>query len=150
MITRGACATCSSSSQSWNRFNGPEDFLSDMALDPPSTSIQGRLAMDRENAGKLVLSTVHSAKGLEWHSVFVIWALDGRFPSHHAMDKPQSLEEERRLMYVAATRARENLTITYPTQIYDRITQTVLYRPSCFLEGIADEMMDKEYYNPQE
>ena len=132
------------------RYDSSEDFLSDMALEPPTASIQGQLAADKENDGKLVLSTVHSAKGLEWHTVFVIWALDGRFPSHHAIDKPEALEEERRLMYVATTRAREDLIITYPTQIYDRITQTVLYRPSRFLEGMAAEMMDKQYYAPHE
>jgi len=130
------------------RYDRPDTFLADMALEPPNASINGQLATDRENAGKLVLSTVHSAKGLEWHSVFVIWALDGRFPSHHAMDKPEALEEERRLMYVATTRAQENLTITYPTQVYDRITQTVLYNPSRFLERLAYDMVDKDYYNP--
>jgi DNA helicase-2/ATP-dependent DNA helicase PcrA len=132
------------------RYVNPDEFLSDMALEPPNTSVQGQMALGNENVDKLVLSTVHSAKGLEWHSVFVIWALDGRFPSHHAIDKPDALEEERRLMYVATTRARENLTVTYPTQVYDRITQTLLYRPSRFLEGIPREMMDKSYYNPHE
>jgi DNA helicase-2/ATP-dependent DNA helicase PcrA len=64
------------------------------------------------------------------------------------MDKPEALEEERRLMYVATTRAQENLTITYPTQVYDRITQTVLYNPSRFIEGLSYDMVDKAYYNP--
>jgi DNA helicase II / ATP-dependent DNA helicase PcrA len=131
------------------RYDTAADFLADMALEPPNTSIEGRLAADHLDEGdRLNLSTVHSAKGLEWHSVFVIWALDGRFPSHHAMDRPEAIEEERRLMYVAATRARENLYITYPSNIYDRSTQSVLYRPSRFLADIADDLLDKHYFNP--
>ena len=58
---------------------------------------------------KLILSTIHSAKGLEWNSVFVIYALDGRFPSTRAAMSEESMEEERRLMYVACTRAKEHL-----------------------------------------
>jgi DNA helicase-2/ATP-dependent DNA helicase PcrA len=129
------------------RYDNLEDFFADMALEPPNTSAQGQLTTD-EQANRLNLSTVHSAKGLEWHTVFVIWALDGRFPSHYAMDDPDALEEERRLLYVAATRAREKLVLTYPCPIYDRSTQSMLYRPSRFLEGIPDEMIDRQYVNP--
>ena len=131
------------------RYDALDDFFADMALEPPNTSAEGQLTTD-EQTNRLNLSTVHSAKGLEWHTVFVIWALDGRFPSHHSIDKPDALEEERRLLYVAATRARERLIITYPCQVYDRSTQTVLYRPTRFLEGIPDEMIDKQYFNPME
>ena len=131
------------------RYDDLEDFFADMALEPPNTSAEGQLTTD-EQTNRLNLSTVHSAKGLEWQTVFVIWALDGRFPSHHSIDNPDALEEERRLLYVAATRAREKLIITYPCQVYDRSSQTVLYRPSRFLEGIPDEMMEKQYFNPIE
>jgi DNA helicase-2/ATP-dependent DNA helicase PcrA len=131
------------------RYDDLEDFFADMALEPPNTSAEGQLTTD-EQTSRLNLSTVHSAKGLEWQTVFVIWALDGRFPSHHSIDNPDALEEERRLLYVAATRAREKLIITYPCQVYERSTQTMLYRPSRFLEGIPDEMMEKHYFNPIE
>jgi DNA helicase II / ATP-dependent DNA helicase PcrA len=127
------------------RYDHVEDFFADMALEPPSTSTKGQLTI-AEDTGYLNLSTVHSAKGLEWHTVFVIWALDGRFPSHHAIDNTDSLEEERRLMYVAATRAREMLFITYPCQVYDISTQTVLYRPSRFVEGISEDMIERVFY----
>ncbi len=127
------------------RYDNLEDFLADMVLEPPGSSIEGQLADSEQNLHRLTLSTVHSAKGLEWHTVFVIWALDGRFPSHHAMDQPEALEEERRLMYVAATRARENLHITYPTQVYDRATQSYLYRPSRFLDHIGDDLIERVY-----
>ena len=132
------------------RYEAPDDFLADMALEPPNTSVEGRMASQQlDDSHRLNLSTVHSAKGLEWHSVFVIWALDGRFPSHHAIDRDDATEEERRLMYVAATRARENLYITYPTNVYDRSTQTVLYRPSRFLECVDESLIDKHYVAPE-
>ena len=84
---------------------------------------------------------MHSAKGLEWHAVFIIWTLDGRFPSIHAVHDEQDLEEELRLMYVAATRAKENLFFTYPAQIYDRISGMVLNRPSRFIDNIPDDIL---------
>jgi DNA helicase II / ATP-dependent DNA helicase PcrA len=128
------------------RYDDLQDFLADMVLEPPVNSIEGQLVESNQHTQRLTLSTVHSAKGLEWHTVFVIWALDGRFPSYHSLDRPEALEEERRLMYVAATRARESLHITYPAQVYDRVTQSYLYRPSRFLEHIGDELIDKVYY----
>lgn len=130
-----------------DRYDDLEQFLADMALEPPNTSIEGRLAGLPEQERRLTLSTIHSAKGLEWHTVFVIWALDGRFPSHHAIDKPEALEEERRLFYVATTRAKENLHILYPSQVYDRMTQTVLYRPSRFLEDIPGHLLDRQFFD---
>ncbi len=62
----------------------------------------------------LTLSTVHSAKGLEWRIVFIIWLTEGRFPSSQSMMDPEEMEEERRLLYVAITRAKERLFLTYP------------------------------------
>jgi DNA helicase-2/ATP-dependent DNA helicase PcrA len=128
------------------RYDDLQDFLADMVLEPPTNSIEGQLAGSSQDAQRLTLSTVHSAKGLEWHTVFVIWALDGRFPSHYSLERPEALEEERRLMYVAATRAKENLYITYPAQVYDRSSQSYLYRPSRFFEHIGDELMNRVYY----
>jgi DNA helicase-2/ATP-dependent DNA helicase PcrA len=75
--------------------------------------------------------------------------LDGRFPSHLAVNNADELEEERRLMYVAATRARENLIFSYPAQVYDRISNMVLYKPSRFLEDIPGEMAEKRFFNPR-
>ena len=128
------------------RYQNLEHFLTDMVLEPPADSVRGQLADTKQPGPHLNLSTVHSAKGLEWHSVFIICALDGRFPSHHAIDKPDALEEERRLLYVAATRARERLFVTYPTPVYDRATQSYLYQPSSFLQGAADDLVEKIYY----
>ncbi|MGD8844943.1 MAG: ATP-dependent helicase [Desulfobacteraceae bacterium] len=129
------------------RYEHLEDFFAEMALEPPNTSAEGQLTI-AENRQRLNLSTIHSAKGLEWHTVILIWALDGRFPSHRSIENHDSLEEELRLMYVAATRAKQELIITYPCQVYDRATQTVLYEPSRFLDGISPQMYEKIYIDP--
>jgi DNA helicase-2/ATP-dependent DNA helicase PcrA len=93
-------------------------FLSALALEPPQATqdLAGPGASDEEDY--LVLSTAHSAKGKEWDAVFVIWAVDGWFPSARCLDTPEETEEERRLMYVATTRARNHLAIVYPLNAY--------------------------------
>ena len=123
------------------RYRSLDRLLADMALEPPNDSVGDVLATEREDEGLLTLSTIHSAKGLEWHSVFIIWAVDGRFPSLYNKDE-EELEEERRLMYVAATRAKENLFITYPINIFDRATGMVLSKPSRFLDGISRRILE--------
>jgi DNA helicase-2/ATP-dependent DNA helicase PcrA len=123
------------------RYRSLERLLSDMALEPPNDSVDGALAVDPDE-GPLVLSTIHSAKGLEWHSVFIIWALEGRFPSFYNLNSEEEVEEERRLLYVAATRAKENLYITYPIKIFDRGLRMVLSRPSQFIEGISEDLLE--------
>ena len=123
------------------RYSDVTTLLADLALEPPNESV-----VDVEAPGKddeyLTLSTIHSAKGLEWHSVFVIYALDGRFPASRAVDDLDAIEEERRLMYVACTRAKENLFITYPINIYDRETGLILTKPSRFLEGLDEKLIE--------
>jgi len=119
-------------------------FLTDMALEPPNTSVGDTFAVEATADNRLTLSTIHSAKGLEWHTVFIIWALDGRFPSAHALYKEEDLEEELRLLYVAATRARENLIFTYPNQVYDRIMGMVLDRPSRFIDMLPQSILEKQ------
>ncbi|MEP6991090.1 MAG: ATP-dependent helicase [bacterium] len=93
------------------------NFLSALALDPPSNT-QDLAGGSESESDALVLSTVHSAKGKEWKAVFVIWAVDGWFPSSKAVEDPDELEEERRLMYVALTRAKDELAVIYPMQVY--------------------------------
>jgi DNA helicase-2/ATP-dependent DNA helicase PcrA len=72
----------------------------------------------------------------------VIYALDGRFPAPRATLDDDQMEEERRLMYVACTRAKENLYITYPINIYDRESGMVLSKPSRFIEGMPDHLLE--------
>ena len=123
------------------RYQSVERLLTDMALEPPSASVDETLAVEPDE-GPLVLSTVHSAKGLEWHSVFVIWALEGRFPSYYNTNSLEELEEERRLLYVAATRAKENLFFAYPARVYDQSLGMVFSRPSQFIDGISEELLE--------
>ena len=109
--------------------------------------MDGILATDYEDE-QLVLSTIHSAKGLEWHTVFIIWAVDGRFPSVRALDNAVELEEELRLMYVAATRARDNLFITYPSQVFDRGAGLYFGRPSRFVDRLPQEVIESASVSP--
>ncbi|MDL2207602.1 ATP-dependent helicase [Desulfovibrio sp. OttesenSCG-928-M16] len=77
---------------------------------------------EQERGDEVVLSTIHSAKGLEWSVVIVIDLVEERFPSRHAMVRPEDYEEERRLMYVACTRARDRLYLSVPASMYDKGT----------------------------
>lgn len=123
------------------RYEDVPTLLTDLALEPPNESI-----VDVSSPGKetefLTLSTIHSAKGLEWRAVFLIYALDGRFPAMRAVGTDEELEEERRLMYVAITRAKEHLIITYPMNVYDRESGVILTKPSRFLEGIGENILE--------
>lgn len=119
-----------------------DSLLTDMALDPPQDSVIDVEAVDKERE-LLTLSTIHSAKGLEWHSVFVIHAVDGFFPSAQSFEKLESLEEERRLMYVASTRAKQNLFVCYPMHIFDRHNGITFAKPSRFIESISEELADQ-------
>jgi DNA helicase-2/ATP-dependent DNA helicase PcrA len=116
------------------RYRSLESMLADMALEPPTDSIGDVLAVDPEE-GYLTLSTIHSAKGLEWRVVFLIWAADGRFPGPMSV-RPDELEEERRLMYVASTRACDEFYISYPIYMIDRQFGHVMGRVSRFLEDL--------------
>ncbi len=127
------------------RYRNLDEFLTDMALEPPTISFDNTLYADTPGSDRLILSTIHSAKGLEWNTVFVIWTLDGRFPSVHSLHKEAEIEEELRLMYVAATRAKEKLFFTYPSNIYDRSTGLILNRPSRFIDDIPDDILEKEF-----
>lgn len=92
-------------------------FLSDLTLDPPASTSSFAEAPHLDD-DYLILSTIHSAKGGEWRSVTVIHAADGNMPSDMALSEPGGLEEERRLMYVALTRARDHLAVTVPQRFY--------------------------------
>ena len=98
-------------------YPGRAAFLSALALEPPS-STQDLAGGSEDDDDCLILSTAHSAKGKEWDAVFLIWAVDGWFPSARCASDDDALEEERRLMYVAMTRARNHLAVVYPLNTY--------------------------------
>ncbi len=99
-------------------YPGRAAFLAALALDPPSSTQDLATGSSESDDDALILSTAHSSKGKEWDAVFVIWAVDGWFPLARAAESDDELEEERRLMYVAMTRARNHLAVTYPLNVY--------------------------------
>lgn len=124
------------------QYSNLEDFLSDLALEPPDTSVS-EVEDGAQKDECLTLSTIHSAKGLEWKAVFIIGAVDGRFPSVYSFNSEEELDEELRLMYVATTRAKTHLYITYPIDMFDHATGMVLSKPSRFLDGIDEEILER-------
>ncbi len=123
------------------RYGDLNEFLADLTLEPPNESVVDVEAPDRDDE-RLILSTIHSAKGLEWKCVFVIWLVDGRFPSAYSFTTSEDLEEERRLLYVAVTRAKQQLFLTYPINVYDRMTGSVLSKPSRYLDNIPSSYLE--------
>ena len=122
-------------------YTSVDTLLSDMAIEPIIESVVDVDATDKEEE-YVTLSTIHSAKGLEWHSVFIIHAVEGYFPSARSIESLETLEEERRLMYVASTRAKNNLFITYPMNLYDREAGMTLSKPSRFISEISPDLAE--------
>jgi DNA helicase-2/ATP-dependent DNA helicase PcrA len=117
-------------------------FLADLALEPPDGSAMDVEAPDRDDE-RMVLSTIHSAKGLEWQCVFVIWVVDGKFPSIYSFVTDEELEEERRLFYVAVTRAKRHLYLTYPINVFDKSSGMLLSKPTRFLDPVSPALFDQ-------
>jgi DNA helicase-2/ATP-dependent DNA helicase PcrA len=131
------------------RFSSVEEFLAELALLSTERygAPQGLTAEDVVEGGDedelLTLSSVHQAKGLEWRAVFIIWAADGKFPSPRSLRDAEGEEEERRLWYVALTRAQDQLYIAYPLMVTDYSSrQSVLQRPSRFVTEVPPEMYE--------
>jgi DNA helicase-2/ATP-dependent DNA helicase PcrA len=122
------------------QFKDVHEFLSQLALisnvDAEAAPVQGN---EKEAVN---LSSVHQAKGLEFHTVFVIWLTDGMFPSSRSLDTRDALEEERRLFYVAITRARDELYLTYPHMRLMGGYGDVFQRPSRFLQEIPNDLVE--------
>ena len=123
-------------------YPGRAAFLSALALEPPSAT-QDLAGGSSSEDDLLVLSTAHSAKGKEWDAVFLVWAVDGWFPMARALADDDEAEEERRLMYVALTRARNHLAVVYPLNAYSsrRGADYSFDQLSRFLDrGVRDRM----------
>jgi DNA helicase II / ATP-dependent DNA helicase PcrA len=99
------------------QFATRERFLTELALDPPqaTSDLAGPPLLDEDF---LILSTIHSAKGQEWDSVYLLNVVDGNFPSDFSTGRAELIEEERRLLYVAMTRARNSLHLLVPLRFY--------------------------------
>jgi DNA helicase-2/ATP-dependent DNA helicase PcrA len=122
------------------QFENTEDFLTQLAL---LTNLEaepnGPLTRDTE---LVRLSTIHQAKGLEFDVVFVIMLCEGLFPSAWSLDRAEDEEEERRLFYVAITRARNELYLSYPLLRFTATGGDAMQQPSRFLHAISDELLD--------
>jgi len=116
-----------------------QTFLDEVALTGEYGTLREEGQVYQEE--KMVLSTIHQSKGLEWSAVFIMHLVDGKFPIGAALDEKGGLEEERRLFYVATTRARKYLFYTYPiTSGYDTL---MLSQPSMFLQELPKELLEE-------
>jgi DNA helicase-2/ATP-dependent DNA helicase PcrA len=121
------------------RYDSTETFLSELALlsterfKEPQPLVGEDVIEGGEDDELLTLTSVHQAKGLEWKAAFIIWAAEGKFPSPRSLREIDAEEEERRLWYVAVTRAKDELYIAYPLIMADHNRQAVLQKPSRFI-----------------
>jgi DNA helicase-2/ATP-dependent DNA helicase PcrA len=122
-------------------FQNSVDFLSQLSL-MATADTEGIRAADNDTE-KVTLSSIHQAKGLEWRAVFVIWLTDGMFPSSRSFESADAIEEERRLFYVAATRAKDQLYLTYPGYWMNASPDNRVQRASRFLKEIPIELVEE-------
>ncbi len=128
------------------RYESAEQLLSELAL---TSGMAGQDAMEeRADEETLVLSTIHQAKGLEWRAVFVLWLVDGKFPDARALKDEGGEEEERRLFYVAATRAKDHLYLVHPVLADERYLRGVIQRPSRFLKELDKATYEEAVVTP--
>ncbi len=123
------------------QFPTTEEFLAQLALLGGVETTEA-LAANRDEDDKVTLSSVHQAKGLEWRAVFVVWLSDGMFPSSRALDSESDVEEERRLFYVAVTRCKDELYLTYPELRLNAGYGEAFQRPSRFLKELPEELYE--------
>ncbi len=127
------------------RFDDLGEFLTQLSLLAGQDAVEATAT--QPDAESVCLSSVHQAKGLEWQVVFCVWLADGMFPNSRVIDEDEEnqdgLEEERRLFYVAVTRAKDELYLVYPLIWPGSFTGDVLQRPSRFLEEIPCDLMEE-------
>jgi DNA helicase II / ATP-dependent DNA helicase PcrA len=117
-----------------SRFASLEDFLSELAL---LTGVNEENRDEESREDRVVLSSIHQAKGLEWTAVLLIWCSEGMMPLARALREPGGEEEERRLFYVATTRAKDQLYLSYPLTDYSRGMGNLPVSPSRFIMELS-------------
>jgi DNA helicase-2/ATP-dependent DNA helicase PcrA len=126
-----------------SRFSSVHDFLSEMAL---LSNVDGQVDPKSPDAGNAIrLSTIHQAKGLEWKVVFVLWVVDGMFPAMRALEQPGAEAEERRLFYVAITRAKDSLYLCIPFRRRCRDGGFTPCMPSRFINELPEDLLETRY-----
>ncbi len=124
-----------------NNFNSTREFLSDLAL---LSNVQSEDIIEPDEKGEtIVLSTIHRAKGLEWSRVFIIGLADGSMPSARSMGDLEKEEEERRVFYVALTRAKDELYLCYPIMDSRWYDGAIVKRPSIFIQELQEDSYEK-------
>ncbi|MDR2353286.1 MAG: ATP-dependent helicase [Deltaproteobacteria bacterium] len=126
--------------------NNLTDFLVDVTLDPPNNVSHN--VPNQSEQKDLTLSTIHSAKGLEWNYVFLLSVVEGRFPTMYGVKKDSDLEEERRLLYVAITRAKDGLFILLPEAMVGYMG-TIELLPNRFLDSLPQGFMETYWHGKQ-
>ena len=125
------------------KFESAESFLSEMAL---YTNLDAEEeAIHPMDEGKLRLTTIHQAKGLEWNAVIILWMTDGMFPSTRSLNESDTLAEERRLFYVATTRAKNELFLCIPEIRKKHDGGVIVYEPSRFIQEVDPALLEEEY-----
>lgn len=122
------------------QYTSPGDFLDQLAL---LTNLDHEATANEDETEMVTLSSVHQAKGLEWKAVFVIWMTDGMFPSSRSLENEDAIEEERRLFYVAVTRAKDELYLTYPHMRLNAGYGEMMQRPSRFLAEVPKVLLEE-------
>ena len=122
------------------QYTSAGDFLDQLAL---LTNLDHEATANEDETEMVTLSSVHQAKGLEWKAVFVIWMTDGMFPSSRSLESEDAIEEERRLFYVAVTRAKDELYLTYPHMRLNAGYGEMMQRPSRFLAEVPKALLEE-------
>ena len=128
------------------QYTDAHEFLDQLAL-LSSLETEAELGAKESENEMVNLSSVHQAKGLEWRVVFVVWMCDGMFPSSRSLDSDEAIEEERRLFYVAVTRARDELYLTWPLMRLNAGYGEMFQRPSRFLGEVPKELIEEWQVN---
>lgn len=124
-----------------SKYTSLDELLADITLDDSVTQQASGRAEDQD---VLVLSTIHQAKGLEWDEIFVIGLREGAFPHFRSRESLSELEEERRLFYVAVTRARNHLTLIYPIRVQSYEYGEIISDPSLFIQELDPDCYDRD------
>lgn len=141
------------------RYRTTEDLLAELALLSTERFKEARplggedVIEGGEEDEMLTLTSIHQAKGLEWKAVFLLWAAEGKFPSPRSLREIDSEEEERRLWYVALTRAQDQLYLTYPLLMTDYDRRSVIQKPSRFITECPPVLyeiwsLEEEHFEP--
>ncbi|MDD5170440.1 MAG: UvrD-helicase domain-containing protein [Syntrophales bacterium] len=119
-----------------DKYESTEEFMNQLAL-LTNMAEEGNADVELKAGNRVVLSTIHQAKGLEWSAVFLIWCAEGKLPLQRALNDPDGEAEERRLFYVATTRAKDHLYLCYPVFDYSRGMGCLPLSPSRFIRELS-------------